>query len=119
MSRRPLKPVNLNLRLNIPSANSKTRPSMSQTHEIMAADSTDACPAVGMNSPVTSLAMNMSELSTRRGTPKRRLSLSSVDTPPYDDSHASLERAVSSASSTESGVFVDSPTLIDSPTLEQ
>ncbi|XP_076438789.1 uncharacterized protein LOC143277770 [Babylonia areolata] len=118
MSRRPLKPINLNLKLNISSASSKTRPSMSQTEEIMAADSTDPCPTAGLNSPMTNLAMNMSELSTRRGTPKRRLSLSSVDTPPSDDCHASLERAFSSASSTESGVFVDSPTLIDSPTLE-
>ncbi|XP_060072530.1 M-phase inducer phosphatase 1-like isoform X2 [Ylistrum balloti] len=68
---------------------------------------------VKMNSPMSNLAINLSELSTGRGTPRRKLSLSSTDTP-SSSSHPTPERM----SSTESGCFVDSPTPLDSPTLE-
>ncbi|OWF50794.1 M-phase inducer phosphatase 1-like isoform X1 [Mizuhopecten yessoensis] len=66
-----------------------------------------------MNSPMSNLAINLSELSTGRGTPRRKLSLSSTDTP-SSSCHPTPERM----SSTESGCFVDSPTPLDSPTLE-
>ncbi|XP_056006847.1 M-phase inducer phosphatase-like [Ostrea edulis] len=66
-----------------------------------------------MNSPMSNLAMNLSELSTGRGTPKRKLSLSSIDTPP-----ACTSVTQEQGNSSESGCFVDSPTLLDSPTLE-
>lgn len=113
MSRQPLKPISLNVkRLKVTTSASKTRPSMSQNME-MAANSVGPSPC-GLNSPMTNLAMNLSELSTGRGTPKRRLSLSSIDTPPTDDVRPPSEKS----SSVESGVFVDSPTLLDSPTLE-
>ncbi|XP_070211555.1 M-phase inducer phosphatase-like isoform X2 [Littorina saxatilis] len=115
MSRQPFKPLSLNLKLKVTTLTSKTRPSMSCPGE-MAANPIDQSPTFGLNSPMTNLAMNLSELSTRRGTPKRRLSLSSIDTPPSDDCRSSFDKA--STSSTESGVFVDSPTLLDSPTLE-
>ncbi|KAL5016788.1 hypothetical protein ScPMuIL_006377 [Solemya velum] len=69
-----------------------------------------------LNSPVANLTLNLSELSTGRGTPRRKLSLSSLDTPTGSQSscHPTPERM----SSVESGVFVDSPTPLDSPTLE-
>ncbi|XP_071090406.1 M-phase inducer phosphatase-like [Haliotis cracherodii] len=66
-----------------------------------------------VSSPMSTLAMNLSELSTGRGTPKRRLSLSSIDTP-TGSTKVTPERM----SSTESGCFFDSPSPIDSPTLE-
>lgn len=76
-------------------------------------------PTYGQNSPVTNLARNLSELSTKRTTPKRRLSLNSVDTPPSNENNSSTESVFSCASSTESGVFLDdSPSLLDSPTME-
>lgn len=65
MSRQPLKSINLNLKLKVTTATSKTRPSMSQTGE-MAAHSMEPSPTFGLNSPMTNLAMNLSELSTRR-----------------------------------------------------
>ncbi|XP_033755944.1 M-phase inducer phosphatase 1-like isoform X2 [Pecten maximus] len=68
---------------------------------------------IKMNSPMSNLAINLSELSTGRGTPRRKLSLSSTDTP-SSSCHPTPERM----SSTESGCFVDSPTPLDSPTLE-
>lgn len=52
---------------------------------------------------VWSLALHVSFCFTFRATPKRRLSLSSVDTPPSDDSRTSLEKA--SSSSSESGNY--------------
>lgn len=65
-----------------------------------------------MNSPVTNLAQNLSELHTGRGgTPRRKLSLSSIDTPPTQCPPDRLD-------SSESGCFVDSPTPLDSPTIE-
>ncbi|XP_076102452.1 M-phase inducer phosphatase 1-like isoform X1 [Mytilus galloprovincialis] len=67
-----------------------------------------------MNSPVTSLAMNLSELHTGRGgTPRRKLSLSSIDTPPTQ-----CQPTPDRLDSSESGCFMDSPTPLDSPTLE-
>ncbi|KAJ8317073.1 hypothetical protein KUTeg_004977 [Tegillarca granosa] len=69
-----------------------------------------------MNSPMTNLTLNLSELSTGRGTPRRKLSLSSLDTP-TTSVHPTPERSISSESS-ESGCFMDSPTPLDSPTLE-
>lgn len=69
---------------------------------------------IKMNSPVTNLAQNLSELNTGRGgTPRRKLSLSSIDTPPTQ-----CNPEVDRIDSSESGCFVDSPTPLDSPTLE-
>ncbi|XP_062604151.1 uncharacterized protein LOC134265970, partial [Saccostrea cucullata] len=50
-----------------------------------------------MNSPMSNLALNLSELSTGRGTPRRKLSLSSIETPPTCAS-ANQEQASSSES---------------------
>ncbi|KAK6174590.1 hypothetical protein SNE40_017834 [Patella caerulea] len=67
-----------------------------------------------VNSPMTNLAFNLSGLSTGRGTPKRRLSLSSIiDTP------TSEKPTPERMSSTESGCYMDSPTLEASPTFDQ
>ncbi|XP_045190090.2 M-phase inducer phosphatase 1-like [Mercenaria mercenaria] len=66
-----------------------------------------------VNSPMTNLTLNLSELSTGRVTPRRKLSLSSLDTP-NTSSNPTPERSIS----TESGCFVDSPSPIDSPTLD-
>lgn len=67
-----------------------------------------------MNSPVTNLTQNLSELCTGSGgTPRRKLSLSSIDTPPTQ-----CKPKIDSLDSSESGCFVDSPTPLDSPTLE-
>lgn len=69
------------------------------------------CDAV--NSPVTNLTLNLSELSTGRETPRRKLSLSNLDTPdPVQP--PSTERSTS----TDSGCMVDSPSPVDSPTIE-
>lgn len=69
----------------------------------------------GINSPMTNLAHNLSELSTGRGvTPRRKLSLYGLDTPNQDSGHHTTERSIS----TESGCFVDSPTPLESPTFE-
>ncbi|XP_059159143.1 M-phase inducer phosphatase 1-B-like [Physella acuta] len=66
------------------------------------------------NSPMSSLAFNLSELSTGRTTPRlrRKLSLSSVDTPPGDSDKLRSDCTVSA----ESGCFSESP-IDDSPTL--
>ena len=65
MSRQPLKSIDLNLKLKVTTATSKTRPSMSESGE-MAAHSVDPSPTCGLSSPMSNLAMNLSELTTRR-----------------------------------------------------
>ncbi|KAH9513256.1 hypothetical protein Btru_034491 [Bulinus truncatus] len=66
------------------------------------------------NSPISNLVFNLSELSTGKSTPRlrRKLSLSSVDTPPSDGKVSS-----DCLPSAESGCFPESP-LDDSPTIE-
>ncbi|CAG5120266.1 unnamed protein product, partial [Candidula unifasciata] len=78
--------------------------------------SSDSGKSTLANSPMTSLAFNLSELSTGRSSPKlrRKLSLSSVDTPPNDCIQSDQEFILSA----ESGCFSGSP-LEDSPTLER
>ncbi|RUS73961.1 hypothetical protein EGW08_018276 [Elysia chlorotica] len=68
------------------------------------------------HSPMSNLAFNLSELSTGRRTPglRRKLSLSSADTPPNDFIFKSENEHFQSA---ESGCFSGS-SLDDSPTLE-
>ncbi|KAK3759224.1 hypothetical protein RRG08_054943 [Elysia crispata] len=68
------------------------------------------------HSPMSNLAFNLSELSTGRSTPtlRRKLSLSSLDTPPNSFNGKSENEPFQSA---ESGCFSGS-SLDDSPTLE-
>ncbi|XP_025096647.1 cdc25-like protein phosphatase twine isoform X2 [Pomacea canaliculata] len=116
MSRRPLISVNRNPQqeLGVGLGTPKTRSSMSETGQMTALSSNSL--SCGLNSPMTSLAMNLSELSTGRITPKRRLSLSSIDTPCSDRMQTSSD----TTSSAESGVFAESsPLCEDSPTLER
>ncbi|XP_012937345.1 M-phase inducer phosphatase isoform X2 [Aplysia californica] len=78
-------------------------------------DSSDSGFSNLTNSPMSNLAFNLSELSTGRSTPRRRLSLSSIDTPPNDCDKQNSENVLSA----ESGCFSDSSSLADSPTLER
>jgi len=68
----------------------------------------------GMSSPMSNLAFNLSVLSTGKSTPRRRLSLSSIDTPPTDCDIQNSENVFSA----ESGCFSGNSTLDDSPTFD-
>ncbi|KAL4231733.1 M-phase inducer phosphatase 1 [Mactra antiquata] len=90
----------------------KTLATSNTMPNVAACSSFDRCEQV--YSPVTNLTLDLSELSTGRGTPRRKLSLSCTDTP--TTGHPVTERSISSESS-ESGCCLDSP-MIESPMLE-
>lgn len=84
---------------------------LATSNSLISSPKSDFCRAV--NSPVTNLTLNLSELSTGRETPRRKLSLSSLDTP-QSGQKPTPERSTS----TDSGCMVDSPSPVDSPTLD-
>ncbi|KAH3708117.1 hypothetical protein DPMN_067556, partial [Dreissena polymorpha] len=65
-----------------------------------------------VNSPMTNLTQNLRELTTEGETPRRKLSLSNIETPNSSNKEVSVP-----IFSTKLGCFLESPMQINSPTL--